>query len=227
MLTVAGEEPLERVGAPTSAVGRCSACWPAAIRRRSRRRRCRRQGDPALRLLRRVGRVDPASLDDYRAHGGYAALRRALELGPEGVIREVKDSKLLGRGGAAFPTGVKWEAVARQPVRPHYLVCNADESEPGTFKDRVLMEDDPFAVIEAMTIAGLRDRLRARLRLPARRVPAGPPRARARARRGATPRLPRRRRPRRGVRASTSRCARAPAPTSAARRRRIFDSIEG
>ena len=110
-------------------------------------------GDPALRLLRRVGSVDPVSLDDYRAHGGYAALRRAIELGPEGVIRELKDSKLLGRGGAAFPTGVKWEAVARQPVRPHYLVCNADESEPGTFKDRVLMERDPFALIEAMTIA--------------------------------------------------------------------------
>jgi NADH-quinone oxidoreductase subunit F len=107
-----------------------------------------------LRLLRRVGLADPTSLDDYRAHGGYQALRRALELGPEGVIREVLDSKLVGRGGAAFPTGRKWEAVARQPVRPHYLVCNADESEPGTFKDRVLMEEDPFAVVEAMTIAG-------------------------------------------------------------------------
>src|SRR6185503_7002220 len=103
---------------------------------------------------RRAGTVaHAASIDDYRAHGGYAALRRAFELGPEGVLREVKDSKLVGRGGAAFPTGVKWEAVARQPARPHYLVCNADESEPGTFKDRELMEGDPFAVIEAMTIA--------------------------------------------------------------------------
>ena len=111
--------------------------------------------DPQLRLLRRVGLVDPESLDDYRAHGGYAALRRALSLGPERVLREVNDSKLVGRGGAAFPTGRKWEAVARSPVRPHYLVCNADESEPGTFKDRVLMEQDPFALIEAMTIAGL------------------------------------------------------------------------
>ncbi len=107
-----------------------------------------------LRLLRRVGLVDPGSLDDYRANGGYAALRRAVELGPEGVIREVKDSGLLGRGGAAFPTGVKWEAVARQPVRPHYVVCNADESEPGTFKDRVILENDPFSVVEALTIAG-------------------------------------------------------------------------
>jgi NADH-quinone oxidoreductase subunit F len=108
-----------------------------------------------LRLLRRVGVVDPTSLDAYRAHGGYAALRQALELGPEGVLREVNDSKLLGRGGAAFPMGRKWEAVARAPIQPHYLICNADESEPGTFKDRILMEADPFAVIEAMTIAGL------------------------------------------------------------------------
>jgi len=107
-----------------------------------------------LRLLRRIGLVDPSSIDAYRAHGGYEALRTAIDLGAEGVIREVKDAKLLGRGGAAFPTGVKWEAVAGQPVRPHYFVCNADESEPGTFKDRVLMEEDPFAVIEALTIAG-------------------------------------------------------------------------
>ncbi|HEY7399436.1 MAG TPA: NADH-ubiquinone oxidoreductase-F iron-sulfur binding region domain-containing protein, partial [Actinomycetota bacterium] len=108
-----------------------------------------------LRLLRRVGARDPTSLDDYRAHGGYEALRRARELGQEGVIREVTDAKLLGRGGAAFPTGVKWKAVAEQPVRPHYFICNADESEPGTFKDRVVMEQDPFAVIEALTIAGI------------------------------------------------------------------------
>jgi NADH-quinone oxidoreductase subunit F len=111
----------------------------------------RREG---LRLLRRLGALDARSLDDYRAHGGYEALRRAVELGPDGVIRELKDAKLLGRGGAAFPAGVKWEAVAKQTVRPHYFICNADESEPGTFKDRVLMEHDPFAVIEALTIAG-------------------------------------------------------------------------
>jgi NADH-quinone oxidoreductase subunit F len=108
-----------------------------------------------LRLLRRIGHVDPTSLDSYRSAGGYAALRRAFELGPAGVIREVTDSKLLGRGGAAFPTGRKWDAVARNPVRPHYLVCNADESEPGTFKDRIVIENDPFALIEALTIAGL------------------------------------------------------------------------
>ncbi|WDZ90170.1 NAD(P)H-dependent oxidoreductase subunit E [Nocardiopsis sp. HUAS JQ3] len=111
-------------------------------------------GSPYHVLLRRIGTVDPLSLDDYRAAGGYAALRRALRLGPAGVIREVSDSGLVGRGGAAFPTGRKWQATAQQPDGPHYLVCNADESEPGTFKDRVLMEGDPFSVVEAMTIAG-------------------------------------------------------------------------
>ncbi|MGW0807460.1 NAD(P)H-dependent oxidoreductase subunit E [Nonomuraea sp. NPDC002799] len=110
-------------------------------------------GQPGLTLLRRVGTVDPGSLDGYRAAGGYTALRRAFELGPAGVIREVLESGLVGRGGAAFPTGRKWEAAARQPDHPHYLVCNADESEPGTFKDRVIMEGDPYALVEAMTIA--------------------------------------------------------------------------
>ena len=105
-----------------------------------------------LRLLRRIGQVEPESLDSYRAAGGYEMLREAVRLGPAGVIRELKDAKLLGRGGAAFPTHVKWEAVATNPVRPHYVVCNADESEPGTFKDRVLMEQDPFALVEALTI---------------------------------------------------------------------------
>ncbi|WP_150251715.1 NAD(P)H-dependent oxidoreductase subunit E [Nocardiopsis deserti] len=111
-------------------------------------------GSPDHVLLRRIGTVDPLSLDDYRAAGGYAALRQALRLGPAGVIREVSDSGLVGRGGAAFPTGRKWQATAQQPDGPHYLVCNADESEPGTFKDRVLMEGDPFSVVEAMTVAG-------------------------------------------------------------------------
>jgi NADH-quinone oxidoreductase subunit F len=114
--------------------------------------------DPAaaaeLILLGRVGQADPESLSDYRRHGGCTALRRAVELGPAGVLRELRDSKLQGRGGAAFPTAAKWEAVAGAAVRPHYVVCNADESEPGTFKDRVVMEQDPFAVIEALAIAG-------------------------------------------------------------------------
>ena len=110
-------------------------------------------GQDHLVLLRRVGVVDPSSLDDYRAAGGYTALRRAFELGPAGVIREVTDSGLVGRGGAAFPTGRTWQATASQPDHPHYLVCNADESEPGTFKDRVIMEGDPYALVEAMTVA--------------------------------------------------------------------------
>ncbi len=113
--------------------------------------------DPAggrVSLLRRLGRVDPSSLGSYRAAGGYEMLRRAIRLGPQGVIREVRDAKLMGRGGAAFPTHIKWEAVAANPVRPKYVVANADESEPGTFKDRVLMEADPYALVEALTVMG-------------------------------------------------------------------------
>ena len=112
------------------------------------------RGIPPIKLLRRVGVADPTSLDSYRHVGGYRALSRAFELGPAGVVQEVIVSNLLGRGGAAFPTGRKWEAVSREPGTPHFLVCNADESEPGTFKDRVLLERDPFAIVEAMTIAG-------------------------------------------------------------------------
>jgi len=152
-----GVPPRREVLAPATAdaVQRCAAAseWPdeeppvaAAVPQAT-------GGDPALRLLARVGSVDPASIDAYRAAGGYEALRRAFAIGPAAVIREVTESGLVGRGGAAFPTGRKWDAVARHPVRPHHLVCNADESEPGTFKDRVLMEGDPFAVLEAMTIA--------------------------------------------------------------------------
>jgi NADH-quinone oxidoreductase subunit F len=107
-------------------------------------------GDGPL-LSRIAAGVDPTSLEAY---GGFALLLHARGIGREAVIREVSDSRLLGRGGAAFPTGVKWEAVAKQPAQPHYVVCNADESEPGTFKDRVLMENDPFALIEALSIAG-------------------------------------------------------------------------
>jgi NADH-quinone oxidoreductase subunit F len=112
-------------------------------------------GGTQLRLLRRVGKMNALSIDDYRGHDGFIALRRALDIGPEGVIAEVASSKLMGRGGAAFPTGRKMEAVARAPAHPHYIICNADESEPGTFKDRVLMEHDPFAIVEAMAISGI------------------------------------------------------------------------
>jgi NADH-quinone oxidoreductase subunit F len=108
-----------------------------------------------LRLLRRIADgVDPTSLAAYVAAGGFAALARARELGPDAVIAEVSESKLLGRGGAAFPTGVKWRAVRDQAETTRYVVCNADESEPGTFKDRVLMESDPFALVESLAVAG-------------------------------------------------------------------------
>ena len=103
-------------------------------------------------MLRRIGPINPDSLDEYRATGGFLALRRAFEIGPGAVVREVVESKLVGRGGAAFPCGQKWNSILTA-ARPRYLVCNADESEPGTFKDRVLMEGDPYAVIESMIIA--------------------------------------------------------------------------
>ena len=106
-----------------------------------------------LRLLRRIGKVDPESLDSYVAAGGYTALTAAFGLGPDGVVEEVTKSGLMGRGGAAFPTGIKWRAVAGESGQKH-IVVNADESEPGTFKDRTLLENDPFALIEAATIAG-------------------------------------------------------------------------
>ena len=110
-------------------------------------------GSGGLRLLRRVGAINPYSIDEYRAAGGYEALAKALEMGPQQVIDEVKRSGIRGRGGAAFPMGVKWEAVSGADSE-RLLVCNADEAEPGTFKDRGLMEGDPFSLVESMTIAG-------------------------------------------------------------------------
>jgi NADH-quinone oxidoreductase subunit F len=109
--------------------------------------------DKSLVLLSRIGNTNPLSIDDYISSNGYSALRKAFTIGAEQVIAEVTASGLVGRGGAAFPTGRKWAAVASQPVKTRYLICNADESEPGTFKDRVLLEGDPFALVEAMTIA--------------------------------------------------------------------------
>jgi NADH-quinone oxidoreductase subunit F len=153
MLTLSGEHPAEHVLAPVTAAEVLAAIDGQANEAADPVTPLPQHGDESLQLLARVGQVDPVSLDDYRARGGYAALRRALELGGEGVIRELKDSRLMGRGGAAFPTGVKWEAVAHQAAHPHYLICNADESEPGTFKDRVVIEGDPYSLIESMTIA--------------------------------------------------------------------------
>ncbi len=153
MLVAAGERPFERSWGHATAASVSTALADGHVE--DPPRTVLPQTDRSgMRLLRRVGVADPRSLDAYRAHGGYQALRRAFALGPAGVVREVTDAKLVGRGGAAFPTGRKWEAVARATPRPHYLVCNADESEPGTFKDRVIMEDDPFALVEAMTVAG-------------------------------------------------------------------------
>ncbi len=103
----------------------------------------------------RVGIVDPRSLDDYKAHKGYAGLAKALEVGPEAIAEEVVNSGLRGRGGAGFPTGIKWRTVAATPPQQKYIVCNADEGDSGTFADRMIMEGDPFVLIEGMTIAGI------------------------------------------------------------------------
>jgi NADH-quinone oxidoreductase subunit F len=104
--------------------------------------------------LRRVSLENSASLDVYRANGGYEALRKVLDgMSPDDVIAEVKKSALRGRGGAGFPTGMKWGFVPKDSPKPKYVVCNADESEPGTFKDRYLMERDPHMLIEGMLIA--------------------------------------------------------------------------
>jgi formate dehydrogenase iron-sulfur subunit len=103
----------------------------------------------------RCGIVDPRSLDDYRAHGGYQGLDRALTLAPAAIVDEVIQSGLRGRGGAGFPTGIKWKTVLDTPAGQKYIVCNADEGDSGTFADRMIMEGDPFVLIEGMTIAGI------------------------------------------------------------------------
>jgi len=103
----------------------------------------------------RVGVVEPASLDDYLAHDGYRGLRRALTMGPAEIVRAVTESGLRGRGGAAFPTGIKWQTVLDASAAQKYVTCNADEGDSGTFADRMLMEGDPFVLIEGMTIAAL------------------------------------------------------------------------
>jgi NADH-quinone oxidoreductase subunit F len=169
MVSVAGKSHGEYVAAPATpelvravitvtAEGRLPESSDVLNTRRS----VPQAGAPELRLLRRFGQSDSASVDGYRRSRGYEALRLALKMGPEAVIREVAASKLLGRGGAAFPTAKKWEALHAQrhllgtnSGRAHYIICNADESEPGTFKDRVLMEGDPFAILEGMTIGAV------------------------------------------------------------------------
>ncbi len=110
-------------------------------------------GEPLL-MLRRAGKVNPGSLVDYEAHGGYRVLRQIVMMDPEDLLGQAGESGILGRGGAMFPLGRKWQFTRGTERQARHVIANADESEPGTFKDRVLMEEDPFAVIEAMTAAG-------------------------------------------------------------------------
>ena len=172
LISSAGEKPAERVLAPASADAVRSLIEDAVQGRMpaepdklnievSVPQAAQKTDARPLRLLRRLREGDAATLEAYKKFGGYEGLRKAIELGPEGTLRELAASKLLGRGGAAFPTAKKWEALFQQrnllkpdSRRAHYVICNADESEPGTFKDRILMEGDPFAVIEGITIGG-------------------------------------------------------------------------
>ena len=103
----------------------------------------------------RMGVTDPLSLDDYMAHEGFMGVRRALEMAPEAIVQEVLDSGLRGRGGAAFPAGIKWKTVLGLQATQKYVVCNADEGDSGTYSDRMTMEGDPYMLIEGMVIAGL------------------------------------------------------------------------
>jgi len=103
----------------------------------------------------RVGLTEPTNIQDYVEHEGYSGLRQALQMQPAQIVQVVTDSGLRGRGGAAFPTGIKWKTVLDAPAAQKYVTCNADEGDSGTFADRMLMEGDPFALIEGMTIAGI------------------------------------------------------------------------
>ncbi len=103
----------------------------------------------------RCGLIDPLSVADYAAHDGWKGLKCAIEIGPKAIVAEVTKSGLRGRGGAGFPTGIKWKTVADTPPGQKYVVCNADEGDSGTFADRMIMEGDPFALVEGMTICGI------------------------------------------------------------------------
>src|SRR6185436_9128707 len=103
----------------------------------------------------RVGIIDPRSLEDYKAHGGCKGLEKAIAVGPEATVEEVVNSGLRGRGGAGFPTGIKWRTVAQTPPQQKYIVCNADEGDSGTYADRMIMEGDPLVLIEGLAIAAL------------------------------------------------------------------------
>ena len=165
----------------------------------------------------RCGIIDPLSLADYRAHGGWRGLERARSLGPAATVEEVTKSGLRGRGGAGFPTGIKWKTVADTAADRKYIVCNADEGDSGTYADRMIMEGDPFVLIEGMAIAGfavgatkgyiyIRSEYPDAIRVMERAIVAG------RARGSCWAPKP----------SSTSKCASAPAPMSAARRPRCW-----
>jgi formate dehydrogenase iron-sulfur subunit len=167
----------------------------------------------------RCGIIDPLSLDDYRAHDGYKGLRHALSLGPQATIEALVLSGLRGRGGAGFPTGIKWRTVAQTEAPQKYIVCNADEGDSGTFADRMIMEGDPFVLIEGMTIAGIavgatKGYVYIRSEYPhaIAAMTAPPPSAAGRSASG-SPIHPT---------TSTSKCAPAPAPMSAAKRLRSW-----
>ena len=105
-------------------------------------------------LTKRVGKINPQSVEDYVAFGGFEALKKALTMEPMAIIDEMMEATLLGRGGAAYPAGKKWKQLYNIEGEPKYIVANGDEGEPGTFKDKILLRDDPMSVIEGMTIAG-------------------------------------------------------------------------
>jgi NADH-quinone oxidoreductase subunit F len=136
-----------------SAIGRAAPEQPDKIRARSIERPISFVAGDIRMLTRNCGHGQCTSLAEYSSGGGYAALKIALTMAPQEVIAEVRSACLVGRGGAAFPTGIKWEGAAKAVGEPKYIVCNADESEPGTFKDRILMEEDPHRTLEGMIIA--------------------------------------------------------------------------
>ncbi|MDP9022860.1 MAG: NADH-quinone oxidoreductase subunit F, partial [Actinomycetota bacterium] len=128
-------------------------------------------------LTQRFDQEDAYTLDGYERTGGYQAVRKALEMHPSEIINVVKESGLRGRGGAGFPTGVKWSFMPQEPTQPSYYICNADESEPGTYKDRWLLERDPHLLIEGLMIGCLAMRsehsfiyIRGEYEWPARRL---------------------------------------------------------
>jgi NADH:ubiquinone oxidoreductase subunit F (NADH-binding) len=133
-------------------LGKCYAA-PASGRDESRPPHVEVAGPQGI-VLERIAAGGAPTLDGYRSHGGLAALDRALAITPDAIVAEVEKSRLRGRGGAGFPVGRKWQTVLEEPGAPKYVVCNADEGDPGAYIDRFIMEDDPFSVLEAMAVAG-------------------------------------------------------------------------